>query len=293
LSPKKKNSWFDQMTKNKHVEGPAITAARKAVLRQQLNGTDRDPRVFHPSEVARFDWCVRHDVYRMLGPAGIEGIEPAPVPLERMSVFEHGHMVHEKWQRWLSDVLVGNWKCPQGHVFWATGRPDGCPECGLPLKYAEVPVVDPHLGIGGHADGLIGKTLLEIKSVGPGTWWALDSETARRASETTTVDWDKVWWQFSAPFGEHILQASIYAAILQDQGLCDGTITFIYERKENQQFKEFTIDLDVSLVADLFGAMSAARADVEEGSVPDRPPWAFEGHTVCKACPFTIQCWEG
>lgn len=202
--------------------------------------TDQSRRtdVLHPSEMASPDWCYRASYFQLLGHTPVA---KRNMSLRLYSVFEEGHYIHAKWQKWLQEMgtLYGKWFCEEcGEMFW--GGSD-CHEG--PLTYREVPLFYAPLRISGHSDGWLvnlGEPLmLEIKSVGMGT---IRWEAPEMLAEYDG-DFDKIWKALKAPFMKHITQVQIYmklAELLQLENHPQEAV-IIYENKATQEIKEFVI----------------------------------------------------
>lgn len=237
---------------------------------QYLQLRPRDFRrsdIFHPSEMARSDWCHRADWYRLTG-------HTAPRESLRLRpnlIFEEGHNIHTKWQRWFREmgILWGRWECLVCHhsVFaWSNELPvEECPKIvaiprqGHHYVYKEVPFDHPTLRIGGHADGIVNPTLnepllIEIKSIGPGTLRALDV--------MADDDSDQDAWQYFAkvnrPLKSHVIQTMIYLRLSEQYRNDIGRVSrgvIIYESKADQQAREFVVTADPQWTDPIFDAV--------------------------------------
>lgn len=212
---------------------------------------DRSTTVLHPSEMIKKDFCLRGSYFLLKGYPKVS----ANPGLKLQSIFDTGHQIHAKWQSWFQEmgVLHGNFKCLVcNNLTWGTS-PEACGSCGRPdrLEYAEVTLIDNDLRIAGHTDGWIkgiGKdTLIEIKSIGPGT---LRSDMNLMAA----VDFDfmKAWSNITRPFADHILQGQVYLELMHRMGHEIDEIVFLYELKADQSFKEFSVKRDFELVQHIF-----------------------------------------
>jgi rubrerythrin len=135
---------------------------------------ERRQDVLHVSELARPEFCPRAAYLRITGATPPE----ASAKLRLQAIFEEGHDVHAKWQRWARRLgrLYGQWQCAVCESRWMATSPSSCPTCSAPgwkLLYKEVPVdrEDDYFIIGhgdGQLDGPDGEWI-EIKTVGIGT----------------------------------------------------------------------------------------------------------------------------
>jgi CRISPR/Cas system-associated exonuclease Cas4 (RecB family) len=231
---------------------------------------DRSTTVLHPSEMIKRDWCKRASYFLLNGHTKI-----AEKPnLRLQSIFDEGHAIHAKWQTWFQEmgVLHGKFKCDVcDKITWGTS-PEQCEHCFAPeskLVYAEVTLRDDALRIAGHTDGWvkgIGEdTLIEIKSVGPGT---IRSEAPQLMAEADG-DFMKAWNAIRRPFPSHILQGQVYLELMKRMGHEVNEIVFLYELKADQSYKEFKVKADYEIVEHVFeGAEKVVKA-VEAGIVPD------------------------
>ena len=233
--------------------------------------------VLHPSEMASGEWCHRASYFQLLGHAP-QATRKASFRL--LSVFEEGHAIHAKWQKWFSDmdVMFGKWYCPAcEEMFW--GGTD-CHEG--PLEYREVPLFYEPLRIFGHADGwLVGlgdPLMLEIKSIGVGT---LRFEAPELLIENNN-DFDKAWKAINAPFMKHITQVQIYIKLAELLGYenVPQEAVLIYEAKPNQEVKEFVIPKSDFGITQLFDAA----AMIVEAVKNQTPPACNLGQNGCAKC---------
>jgi len=185
---------------------------------------ERDLTYLHPSSMAKSNWCFRASYYQLNGMV----IPKDPIPFSRMNMFEEGHLIHSKWQRYLRDmgVLWGEW------------------ENG---KYKEVPLVHPTLPVRGMADGLVvglgDDFIIEIKSMGAGTFRVEDYGSLVESGG----DLELAWKELRSPFMAHRKQAMIYMGIAHDMGddwyreSPPEEAVLLYENKANQEVKEFVV----------------------------------------------------
>jgi len=214
---------------------------------------DRSTTVLHPSEIIKRDWCKRASYFLLQGHTKI-----AEKPnLRLQSIFDEGHAIHAKWQNWFQEmgVLHGKFKCDVcDKITWGTS-PQECEHCLAPaskLAYAEVTLRDDDLRIAGHTDGWIkgigDDTLIEIKSIGPGT---IRAENPSLMSEADG-DFMKAWNAIRRPFPSHILQGQVYLELMKRMGHNVTEIVFLYELKADQSYKEFKVKADFEIVEHVF-----------------------------------------
>jgi hypothetical protein len=231
---------------------------------------DRSTTVLHPSEIIKRDYCRRAGYFLLSGHTKI-----AEKPnLRLQSIFDEGHAIHAKWQAWFQEMgtIHGNFVCAACDKYtWGTS-PENCEHCGAPsskLTYAEVTLVDKDLRIAGHTDGWIkgigDDTLIEIKSIGPGT---IRSEAPNLFMDADG-DFMKAWKNVRRPFPTHIMQGQVYLELMQRMGHDVNEIVFIYELKADQDYKEFTIKRDYELVRHVFDNAKLVVDAVEAGVAPE------------------------
>lgn len=224
------------------------------------SSAERDKLHLHPSEICKKDWCPRSSWYR------INGREEAPesFTLQRLNIFAEGHLIHGKWQGWLT-------------------------EAGL-MESIEAPIFNEEHRIIGHADGIIndkqGRAVLEIKSVGVGTVRMEDYGLfAPYGKKEITLD--ELWNRIKFPFDSHVRQTQLYMYCL---GIDQAVI--LYEWKATQAVKEFSISYQPEIVDPILGACHSVVRAIESGIPPDRPSWVSPDNRVCKSCPFKKECWS-
>lgn len=214
---------------------------------------DRSRRtdVLHPSEMVSGDWCHRASYFQLLGK---EPNSTRSISMRLMSVFEEGHMIHAKWQKWFQEMgtLYGKWYCSECEEFFWGGSDchDG------PLEYREVPLFYEPLRMSGHSDGWLKNLgtdlMLEIKSIGIGT---IRWEAPELLIEHNN-NFDAVWKNLNAPFQKHIMQVQIYmklAELLWGPDVPQEAV-LIYEAKPNQEIKEFVVPKSDFGITELFDA---------------------------------------
>jgi hypothetical protein len=274
----------------------------KHLLDQHDKPTDRRQDIIHPSEMAKSDWCPRQTYYRLAGASPEKG-RSFSAQLE--GVFEEGHMIHAKWQKWLQQMgrLWGKWRCAEcGWTKLATGGVLHCEHCDArqPLEYREVPVeAEEEFLIAGHEDGAIEdlNALVEIKSIGIGTVRfdqpeLLREYTVKTEDGKTVTDLDGLWKALRRPFGSHIRQTQIYLRLCQEMGLPFDKVIFLYEYKATQAQKEFVVKYNPEIAEPLFETALDIKYALKKGKPPPRPEFTGPDKKVCKDCPFFNTCWE-
>lgn len=231
---------------------------------------DRSTTVLHPSEIIKPDFCKRGSYFLL---TGHKKIADNP-PLRLQVIFDEGHYIHAKWQRWFQEmgILHGKFKCERCDKVTFGTSPQECEHCSAPwqkLIYDEVTMVDDDLRIKGHTDGWVKRSeedqrLIEIKSIGPGTIRAYAPQLIQDADG----DFMKAWSNVKRPFGEHVLQGQMYLEIMNRMGNPIEDIDFIYELKADNSYKFFSVKRDYELVRHIFEKAQSVVDSVEAGVAP-------------------------
>lgn len=265
------------------------------VLKKSRIPSDRRTDVLHPSEMAKSDWCGRSSYYRIIGEEGVA--EKAP-SFRLSNIFDYGHSVHAKYQRWLAEmgVLWGMWQCAECRVKWLDTSPIEC-ECGSKrVVYAEVPLELPSLNIAGHCDGIvIGEVnrMIEIKTVGISTLRFENFKLFDRYQREQLTP-DELFFNIKSPFATHIRQGQLYLHIAKTAypSLDIDEIVFIYEWKPTQDVKEFRVKYNSDFIAGVLDVAEEVSSSLSSGTVPSRPPWAESPEArSCSSCEYRSTCW--
>lgn len=261
--------------------GKAETRVLGSVERHILSkprDKSRRTDVLHPSEMAGNDWCYRASYFQLLGATPNETRKAG---LKLMSIFEEGHSIHAKWQKWFQEMgtLYGKWYCHEcEEAFW------GGADChDGPLEYREVPLFYEPLRISGHSDGWLvnlgDPLMLEIKSVGVGT---LRYECPELLADNG-YDFDKTWKAITTPFMKHVTQVQIYMKLAELLGYDDipQEAVLIYEAKPNQEYKEFVVHKSDFGISHLFEAAQMI-VDSIKANTPPACNLKADGCAKCK-----------
>jgi hypothetical protein len=221
---------------------------------------DRRMDILHPSDIIKGEFCARAAYHALRGDYEETRDKPG---LRLQSIFDEGHAIHDKWQKWVWEMgsLYGRWLCRLcDHTWWDTS-PSACAGCGESgfLKYKEVPLTDDKHMIAGHADGWVtglgDDYLIEIKSIGIGT---IRMEAPSLLSGADG-DLEAAWRGIRQPFRSHLLQGQVYlhlCHLMEEAGLLErpapNEIVFLYELKANQDYKEFSVMYDPGYVESNF-----------------------------------------
>jgi len=264
----------------------------EAVLIDQLaNDTYVPSGNIRPSEMAANEWCPRQTFYRLTDE---KVSDPESFSLKRENVFEEGHYIHDKWQKWMwkAGGLVGVFRCKTCDHGWMDKSPEVCPKCGSKqLAYKEVPLYSEEYRIKARADGEWeddqGRALVELKSVGLGTirW---DAPLLYAAYEKGEVDLDGLWKRIKRPLPAHRKQINLYLWLRK----LENAIV-IYEWKPTQQVKEFHLQYDDALAKPMLEGAKAIIDALADAIPPKRPDKATsKSCNMCKYCPYKSTCWS-
>ena len=255
---------------------------------------DHSMKYMHPSDMAKTDWCGRHDYYRITD-TPVERSSKANPSFNMQNVFAEGHSIGAKWTGWLWDmgVLVGDWKCKECGHRWYDKSPLACQFCKSErLEYREYPLRRERYLVEGHADAAVhlpeDRSLVEVKSIGIRT---LAFEAPRLYQQYLNGEKvEDIWFAINHPFGSHMRQGQLYlwmAWPLYEQ------IVFIYESKFHQQTKEFVVEYNKSFIAPVLETAREVAQGVRSGVTPDRPIWAeAPDGKVCASCVYRRTCWS-
>ena len=246
-------------------ETRVIGSVERHLLSKPKDKTRRTD-MMHPSDMVGKDWCYRASYFHLLG---YDPISTRVSSLRLEAVFQEGHDIHAKWQKWFKEmgVLQGKWYCHEcEEIFW------GMPDChDGPLSYREVPFFNEEYKIVGHSDGwLVGlgdPLMLEIKSIGEGTLrWECPELFA-----DNNYDFNKTWREINAPFQKHIDQVQMYMKLAELQGYenVPNEAVIIYEAKPNQEVKEFIVPRSEWGISHLFDAAKMVVDSVKAATPPD------------------------
>jgi hypothetical protein len=225
---------------------------------------DRRTDVLHPSEIIKKDWCYRYQTYLLLG-----GEKTKKNPnLKLQSIFDEGHFIHAKWQKWFQEmgVLYGRWDDADGkNLGWH--RANVLPDTS---QYREVPLKLDKYRIAGHSDGWIkgigDDCLIEIKSIGSGT---LRFEAPDILAKNDG-DLMKSWSDIRRPFRSHILQGQLYLWLCEQLFGEDAPkeIVFIYELKADQSYKEFVVKYNPEILEKVMYGIEYVNDYADMGRLP-------------------------
>jgi hypothetical protein len=277
-------------------------------------GDDAEPRrldALHVSELAKSTFCPRAAYLRITG----QVVPDDAAKMRLQAIFEEGHDVHAKWQRWIRRTgrLYGRWLCIACEHSWMATSPPGCPECDAPgwkIQYKEVPVESEEYMIVGHGDGQLDDAngaWIEAKTIGIGTVRMEASRLLTKHShkgihlddldrflgwasgqhQRLVQDMDEIppamlsrWVDFDALWKN--IRSPFPSHLRQGHlyGALSGAseVVFIYEYKPNQAYKEFVVQTS----PEVYGPLLETAKDVKWAVENQRPPRC--PHGGCKEC---------
>jgi len=262
-----------------------LGATERHVLSQPFEERSQDH--IHPSDIIKPEWCAKAQYHSLL----LNHVETRDrVPLRLRRIFETGTDAHTRWQALFNeqDKLWGKWECSDCLEYFYATSPHACIKCvSLNINYREVPLrSDKHM-IAGHSDGWIKDdlpdTMIEIKTIGEGTMRLEVPMLLMQADNNLT----KAWNNIRSPFPTHLRQGQMYlhlAHLMVEEDLLEsapGSITFIYDFKASQDYKEFEVEYNPEFVEDIFKKAS----DVVWAVKNEREPLCnIDSVKGCKRC---------
>ena len=294
MSKDDETPWYLQSYKEHYgSKRKRILTDVEAVLQTETKDRDahRDTEHFHPSELAKDNWCPRSTWYKITGE---EVSNQQRRNLRLLNIVTEGNNIHDKWQRWMHKAggLWGWWKCKKCKVKWDALSPSECPDCGsTDIEYKEVPIDLPKYKMIGHADGVWidddGKVVVEIKSVGLGTLrW--EAPKLYEAYEDGKLSLDDLWKRIRRPLTSHRRQVNLYMYAL---GISNAVV--IYEWKPDQDVKSFELSFNMELIEPILEGITQVMDCLEDDVAPPRHADATsKSCDVCRFCAYRSTCWS-
>lgn len=242
-----------------------------------------EPRAdaWHPSGLTG---CPRQLLLSRYGVAPDKVEKPAA---NKVMVFDVGHHFGYMMQEYFygMGILFGAWKCLKCDHEWVdldqNPSPRICPKCGeklwiwYNLRYKEVPLTIPELGIVGKADAKI-----FIRN----TMHLVELKTIRSNSREGAYGYEGL----SSPIPAHLYQLNLY---MYAAGVSKGV--FMYGNKNDQNIKEFPVSLMQDIyVQPVLDKVSYMNRYYIGRKVCPRPSEALEDKMgFCKGCEYLKICW--
>ena len=92
---------LQEFKKSLTSNGTLVPIVQKVLIEKRLKST-RDTKHLHPSEICKKDWCPRSSWYAIKDYPKTE----ESFSFQRLNVFEEGHLIHAKWQNWMTEAGV-------------------------------------------------------------------------------------------------------------------------------------------------------------------------------------------
>ena len=236
----------------------------------------------HPSDMAKKEWCGRHDYYRIID-TPIEKTSKANPSFRMENISQRATTSTASTSsgcgRWASSSVTSQCKdC--GHR-WGDTSPEKCQFClSDRLMYKEYPLRRKTLLIEGHADAAttLG-CLVEIKSIGIRTLAFDAPRLYQRYLDGESAE--DIWFEISRPFPPH---ASGPVVPVDGLACCTSRSCSSTSPSSDQQIKEFVVEYNKSFIAPLLETAKDVTTGVQAaGLPPPRPSWAEgpEGKDLC------------
>lgn len=206
-----------------------------------------DPGWFHPSALSHP--CDAFLAFQFLG---IQPRMDLPKPQTRR-IFDNGHARDRDWKGYLEDtgLSVASWQHSAKHALLSDGAPCICP-CGTPCPPPRHICIPEHR-IRGELDDLV---------VVPGKPLSVFEFKTKNSN---------LWDTMTGPDSDHIVQVQPY---MYATGAKQTQI--VYENKNNQQLKEFTIDFRPLLWDSIVLRVHKIMDQLATGQTPLRTPSKYE-----------------
>lgn len=252
----------------KHLNEPVGPSSLIAYLDSELPSTQTDAPMAHDAVIRvshLINLCPREEALR----ASHNVDRTKRVDRSLRAVFDIGKAFHTLVQNeWLSKVLIGGWRCPRcGVITHSEGRPEH--GCGEPLLYVEPEILDPSIGVIGHADGVVRlggkKYVIELKTINSFLFSALHNGPQRR----------------------HVLQAAMYTHLLGT----DGAV-ILYFNKDDASLREFFLAPQPAVVGQILSRLQETRTAIKERRVPDSRICENKSCARAKSCPVRQICFS-
>lgn len=287
-------------------EGYLIKPIDNYLLSLNAKDNDRASNVNSPSQASA---CMRANFYSRTGVSVDGSIEP-----RTRRIFNNGDGVHERLQGYLEDCgvllmpevpIINDEYTIQGHT-------------------------DGYLALSRSKDKVLDVGILEIKSINSNGFTNLKapkeehkiqamvylyaSEERRKYLRSTyktpeefnspksikerTKYYERHYQHFKDgkkyTRGEKI-NMQINLGLKADEVLWNMTrpmtkVVFLYENKDNQELKEYTVLRDDNIINDILEKFTATNEAVESGEVPEREGTS-KSCATCRYCNYKIECW--
>lgn len=283
----------------KNDGGLLIPAIDRYLLNQSIAEDDDADRGHGLNSPSGIGGCIKAQFYRRTGEASNDIIEP-----RTRRIFDNGHGVHDRLQTYLE-------------------------KCGK-LMMREVPVWNKDYEVIGHCDGVvkispIQLAILEIKSINDNGFnalmdakeehkkqaqvymWAIEELRLKLAdkkfNEKKYLDEYKKLMQGFVQEGhkytkeqkiEHAINnMKTIISLLKEHPKKITEMIFLYENKNSQDLKEYSVKWDNDFVATILDSVTVLNKHVKENTVPARPEDApNKSCSFCRYCNYKNTCWR-
>jgi len=266
---------------------------------------NRDYSHFHPSE---FDQCHRKLIYLFYESKGYIKVDKKDSAFDPRlhRIFDNGHHLHHRLGKNLLDsgMLRGVWSCKKCAKKYGTDsklgilKPDCCSNCkpnpiagsiDYEFNYHEIGFFDEETYWGGHVDAILDISdfnyheMKVSKSSCPEEYMLIVDFKSMRQEKFRLLN---------TPEPKHATQMQIYLYL---SGLKYGK--FLYENKNDQNFKEFLVVRDDDLILEKARQASklkqiALNTNTKgQRTLPPRP-YTKSNVSECVECKFRGHCWD-
>lgn len=270
---------------------PRVELLTRDHMVEKKLGNTRRYDVFHPSA---WGSCLKKVAYQWYNESEkFLNVSADDIDLRKERVFDNGHGVHHRWQKYLdkAGVLRGAWKCCNPscgliygeHEVLGIFNPDRDPNwrcaCGAhENEYHELLVEsEPWFNFHGHCDGVIDVRGTKYETRRPTDVYVVDFKTMN----------DDMFSDLIHPKTEHVIQTQIYMWILNLQAA-----VVVYECKNNQALKELFVPRDDKLIETIKRQAVWMREVLRRRLLPNRPDGFARSDFPCRECEFQRLCWS-
>lgn len=261
------------------------------------NVKDKDKRSYahyHPSEMGK---CLRKAQYKRYTDMGLIDVEEKDLESQKLRLFDKGHNMHARWQRYFADigVLKGKWKCSNPLCKEVYGKsekqgifcPESCKKCNATeFEYLENNVADEELNFKGHADLVLDFSSFEAEKF-DGVRQAFNVANLPQNSiviDMKTINHDQFKRLSGSPHPEYIIQLTIYIFLLD----CEYGL-LIYENKNNSDMAAFKVERDDDIMNAVKKQVEKMNEMVDSRLLPPPRPTSKSDYE-CKYCEFAPLC---
>jgi len=264
---------------------------------KNVQKSNRSYKYHHPSE---FGKCLRKAQYLRYEERDLLTVEKEPLASQKLRLFDKGHNMHARWQRYFEDigVLRGVWECANPHCDYTVGkqdqhgvfRPKVCEKCDSEeFDYHESQVFDEELQFRGNCDLLLDFSHFKEQKLFNGVRKAFNVDHLPKGvivADMKTINMDQFKRKLAkdGPHSEYIIQLTIYIHILD----CEYGL-LIYENKNNSEILAFKVDRNEK-VFDAIKTQSTSMNEMTKDHLLPPPRPLTKSDYECKYCDFAPLC---